>query len=318
MTGVQTCALPISIDGAAEETWQTFSLSNNLASLLVPGWNELAVEVHQIALPALLSPGDLSFDLEMEASLAAPLAVDALVPQGDVWSYPDTNAYGLYYPDDSWHDSVFDDSKWKRGRARLGFGIGGESTIIDGGPANGRFPSLLFRNVFDVARPSDYSALHLFLLRDDGAQVYLNGNRVLTDGVDPLADLGDFAKAETPAASQLTWRHFLLDPHKLLPGRNLIAVELHQATNNGPDTARRGEGRQMEIKTCTARAGSAAKDAARVQRSAACRGAALRHGPELRRDRAPHYRLGPSRPGRQLERFSERLNRKFLERRGAV
>ena len=40
---------------------------------------------------------------------------------------------------------------------------------------------------------------------------------------------------ETPAADQTAWRHFLLDPKVLLRGKNLLAVELHQASPTGTD-----------------------------------------------------------------------------------
>jgi hypothetical protein len=154
-----------------------------------------------------------------------------LIPPGDVWRYWEQSTY----PDVTWRQAHFDDSGWKIDHARFGYGVGGESTVINGGPSNNRTPSILFRKVFGVADPDVYTALHLLMQRDDGVQVYLNGTRVLSDGVASAATVGDFALTETPSGEHLTWRHFILDPAKLLRGANLLAVELHQASVTGPD-----------------------------------------------------------------------------------
>lgn len=217
------------VDGAAEEAWENFTLSG--VTGLRAGRNVVAVEVHQATAPGALQPGDLSFDLEMDGVLASPLASDALVAPGEAWRYWDRGVY----PDETWRQAPFDDSGWAQGLARLGFGIGGESTVIQGGPTNDRHASVLFRKVFPVADPALYTSLHLFLQRDDGAHVYLNGTRVLTENLAATSTLGDFALGETSAPDQTAWRHFILDPKKLLRGGNLLAVELHQASATGAD-----------------------------------------------------------------------------------
>ncbi len=217
------------VDGANEETWDTFSLTD--LSSLQTGRNVLAVEVHQAVAPSTFLRGDVAFDLELEAVVVPPLASDALIAPGSVWRYLDQSAY----PDETWRQAQFDDSGWAEGLARLGYGIGGESTVINGGPTNARNPSVLFRKVFPVSDPALYSSLHLFLQRDDGVAVFLNGTRVLTDNVSSAATLAELAYNEAGAGDQLTWRHFVLDPKKLLPGGNLLAVELHQASVTGPD-----------------------------------------------------------------------------------
>lgn len=182
-------------------------------------------------MPTIFLPGDLSFDFEIDGVIATPVASDTLITPGELWRY----WHESNYPDETWRQAQFDDTAWKQGLARLGFGIGGESTIINGGPTNDRNASVLFRKVFAVADPALYSALHLLVQRDDGVQVYLNGIRVLVDNVASGATLGDFALGETPPAEHLLWRHFLLDPKKLLRGGNLLAVELHQASATWPD-----------------------------------------------------------------------------------
>ncbi|MBM3848019.1 MAG: hypothetical protein FJ405_17250, partial [Verrucomicrobia bacterium] len=179
----------LDIFGAGEDAWIS---SVESASNLRAGRNVIAVEVHQSALPTALARGDLSFDLELDA-VPAPAAngVDVLIAPGDVWRYWDR----AEYPDDSWRTSAFVDQDWKLGFARLGYGVGGESTVVndDNASATGRNPSVLFRKVFDVANPSVYQGLHLFVLRDDGIAVHLNGTRILSDNLLSTSTLGTLA-----------------------------------------------------------------------------------------------------------------------------
>ena len=221
------------ITGIAEDAW--ISSTESTANLRV-GRNVLAVEIHQSVKPTIGAPGDLSFDLELDAVPVAPLnGEDVLIPPGDVWTYWDQ----AQYPDVSWRLGSHVTDDWNVGFARLGYGVGGESTLVNDDNASGaaRNASVLFRRVFDVADPGVYRALHLLLQRDDGAAVYLNGNRVLLDNLDSLAGLGNWSLSETPSADRLKWRHYLIDRTKLVAGRNLLAVEVHQSSGSDTDLA---------------------------------------------------------------------------------
>jgi hypothetical protein len=218
------------ITGLAETTWQTRTITS---TALRSGTNTLAVELHQSALPTNFAPGDLGFDFEIDAVPAPPVATDVLIAPGERWSYWDQPTY----PDDTWRQPSFAEDGWKQGLARLGYGIGGESTVVNGNNQNGnaRNPSVLFRKEFDIADPAAYSALHLFTQNDDGIAIHLNGIRVQARNLPGTAATGDFAVEETTAPAQTTWQHFLLDPKRLIPGRNLIAVSVHQASASGTD-----------------------------------------------------------------------------------
>jgi hypothetical protein len=150
-----------------------------------------------------------------------------------MWAYWDQSSY----PDDTWRLSTYAEDGWAYGLARLGYGIGGESTIVNANDGTGtkRNPSVLFRKVFDVVDPAAYTALHLFLQRDDGIAVHLNGIRVHTENLPATFTLADLAPAEAPANEHTEWRHYLIDPKRLLAGRNLLAVEVHQNSLTGTD-----------------------------------------------------------------------------------
>ena len=219
------------VTGADENAWETVELDAPALLALVPGKNVITVEVHQALQPTVIAPGDLSFDLELDGAPVTPAAEDVIIAPGGHWLYFDEGQY----PDASWSSPNFYDGKWAGGLARLGFGIGGESTIINGGPANACRPSVLFRKGFDVADPALYTALHLMVQRDDGIRVFLNGVPVVTNNLPAAAALWHFALTEIFPADFFQWHHFLIDATSLLPGRNLIAVELHQASDTGPD-----------------------------------------------------------------------------------
>lgn len=227
------------VDGAAEEEWHTLSLG---PEFLVPGENIVAVELHQSHMPASVTDADLTFDFEMTATPAAaanPVVSGTLIPPGDIWAYWDQSVSGA---NAGWRNPAADDSGWSRGFAPLGYGHGMERTVVNryDGPYTNK--SVLFRKYFDVADPAAYTTLHLFMQRDDGAVVYLNGVRVIHDNVsntvqpsDPNPLPSDYATVAISGRDHTLWQHYSIDPGRLVPGRNFIAVSVHQhsSTENG-------------------------------------------------------------------------------------
>jgi hypothetical protein len=133
----------------------------------------------------------------------------------------------MFEPAKGYRQPAYDDSKWKTGRAELGFGDDPETTI-DGGPRGRRRITSYYRRAFDVADPSLLRDLMLHLKRDDGAIVYLNGREIhrvnLGAGAGPEAPASrsvDGAAEDTFFPSDVAIEH-------LRPGRNVLAVELHQ------------------------------------------------------------------------------------------
>jgi hypothetical protein len=216
------------VDGAAEAEWQTLTIGTEA---LVQGKNIIAVEVHQSAMPVSGNSGDFSFDFEMNAVPVPASATDTLIPSGDTWAYWDGDLNGIGYDTTyPWAQSNFSDGHWKRGLARLGYGLGGESTVINRWTSDGSSTNTaaLFRKTFDIADPAVYGALHLWLLRDDGAAVFVNGVRVINDNVGAMTSPGYLAHKAVSGAASYEWHHYVLDPKLLIPGRNLLAVSVHQ------------------------------------------------------------------------------------------
>jgi len=187
----------------------------------------IAVEVHQ----AGTSSSDLSFDLELRGTSrdrAEPL------PAGAVWNYLDDGTD----PGSAWLASGFVPAgAWKAGAAQLGYGDGGEATVVEDNATAGyiaadvdRYITTYFRRTFLVPQPGEIGAATIRFLRDDGIVVHLNGAELLRDNMDP-----GVITSVTPAADSIgggdesLWHTHRFDPAKLVAGENTVAVEIHQA-----------------------------------------------------------------------------------------
>jgi hypothetical protein len=156
-------------------------------------------------------------------------AQSTLVATGSDWKYlNDGSEQGT-----AWRESNFDDSTWPLGRAELGFGEGDESTVI-GSSVNG-FITFYFRQAFAIADPSSLTNLVVILKRDDGAIVYLNHTEIFRSNMPP-GPVDYLTHAATVAADDgKDWFTNAVNSGLLVSGANVLAVEVHQSTNNSSD-----------------------------------------------------------------------------------
>lgn len=156
-----------------------------------------------------------------------------LVSRGSVWKYLDTGAdMGT-----SWSAPSFDDSSWPSGNAQLGYGDGDEATVVDYGPdPDNKYVTTYFRSTFTVSDSAEYFDLHLSLLRDDGAIVYLNGYEVARSNM-PTGAIDYLALASVPVTDgdENLFFDFPVDTSYLVTGTNILAVEIHQSALNSTD-----------------------------------------------------------------------------------
>ncbi|MDB6032595.1 MAG: hypothetical protein JWM16_2933 [Verrucomicrobiales bacterium] len=157
----------------------------------------------------------------------------SLVATGSVWKYLD----GGVGPAAGWMAATFNDSSWKTGTARFGYGVGGEATLIDFGPNPASRPiTTWFRKSFYVENPALFPHVVCRLRRDDGAVVYLNGQEVVRENLPsgPVSSsttaIIDVGSSEEPAYFS-KW----IESPGLVAGTNVIAVELHLFSPSSPD-----------------------------------------------------------------------------------
>ena len=165
-------------------------------------------------------------------SLPTGAQAQVLLSRGSVWRYLDNGSdQGT-----AWYQSGFNDSGWASGRAHLGYGDGDEATVVSYGPdPNNKYPTTYFRTTFNVANPSQVTALTLWLVRDDGAAVYLNGQEVVRNGLPVGAAFNTYATITVGGADESTFYQFTINPALLLSGLNTLAVEVHQSSPNSSD-----------------------------------------------------------------------------------
>ncbi|MDB6123883.1 MAG: hypothetical protein JWQ71_2876 [Pedosphaera sp.] len=156
-----------------------------------------------------------------------------LIPSGAIWKYLDTGVA----PAANWKSNSFNEAGWKTGAAELGYGDGGETTIINyGGNANNKYITAWFRHSFVVTNPADYFSLVLGIVRDDGAAAYLNGQELYRMNL-PAGAISSSTLA-TNDVNSFDERAFFernVDSALLVPGTNVLAVEVHQISASSPD-----------------------------------------------------------------------------------
>ena len=156
-----------------------------------------------------------------------------LVATGSVWKYLDTGPA----PASDWTALSYDDSAWSTGRAKLGYGVGDEATVIGfGGNPTDRRITTWFRQRFSVDDKTGIQHLVLRLRRDDGAVVYLNGREIYRENL-PTGEIqsSTTAKADVGSTEEQTFFRRLIPSAELVNGANLLAVEVHQFRTNSPD-----------------------------------------------------------------------------------
>ena len=169
---------------------------------------------------------------QVTSLVAAP---DVLVPAGADWRYLDNGSN----QGTGWRTASFNDAAWPVGPAQLGYGDGDERTIVLYGPnSSNKYITTYFRHTFTVADPSVLGPLTLRLLRDDGAVVYLNGVEVFRSNM-PAGSVTYTTPASLAVggADELQVYPATVDSSVLVPGSNVIAVEIHQSGGTSSDVS---------------------------------------------------------------------------------
>ena len=134
---------------------------------------------------------------------------------------------------------AFNDGAWPSGAAQLGYGDGGEATVVGYGPnAGAKYITTYFRHAFSVSDPTGYQSLTLNLLprrRGGGVlerhrsipQQHAHRHRLVHD-----AGLrGDRRHRRDHVLSRVD------HPSLLVAGTNVLAVEVHQANGTSSDVS---------------------------------------------------------------------------------
>ena len=154
-----------------------------------------------------------------------PATPRVFVAPGQTWQVEDTDA--PLGP--AWRTNA--GSAWRSGAAPLGYGSGERTSTAYGSP-NAKFITTYFRDVF-VHASGAVTHLTLRLCFNDGVAVYLNGTEILRWNLAPGATHATYATAANENFAR-TWHSFPVNAALLRAGTNVLAVEVHRATPDGP------------------------------------------------------------------------------------
>ena len=159
----------------------------------------------------------------------------AAAPANSTWRYLSQSGA----PDPTWMNRTYDmGNTWTDGIAP--FGYNGPKLNMDcatvlsygGNPAN-RYPAAYFRKSFIIVNPAVVTGLVVTARINDGAVVYLNGVEVLRQNM-PAGTITNATLATMNVPTTL-WTTTLVPATGLVPGTNVVAVEVHQASLDSVD-----------------------------------------------------------------------------------
>jgi predicted MPP superfamily phosphohydrolase len=160
-------------------------------------------------------------------------AGDTLVNAGAEWKYLDNGSdQGT-----AWYQPAFNDSSWLTGYAQFGYGDNDEMTLVSyGSDPNNKFITTYFRSSFSVMNTAVYKGLRLYLKRDDGIVLYVNGVEVYRSNMpsDTITYTTEAQYSIDPGSEE----YFILvplSPAILQNGVNVIAAEVHQSSVTSDD-----------------------------------------------------------------------------------
>ncbi|HKQ37900.1 MAG TPA: lamin tail domain-containing protein, partial [Verrucomicrobiae bacterium] len=181
----------------------------------------------------------LSLGFLLSSLLLTQAATVTLVPTNAVWKYLDDGSdQGT-----AWRAPALDDSGWSNGIPELGFGDAAdgrpETTVIRRTRGdNSTIITFYFRHHFTVTNINELSNLHIGLVRDDGAVVYINGFEAFRQNMPGGAILFDTTASGNPTqAEESTFFTNTVSSSMLVEGENVIAVEVHQVNTGSSDVS---------------------------------------------------------------------------------
>ncbi len=177
---------------------------------------------------------DTVLQVNVISSPSCSVNIDILINKNGLWKYDDS---GANLTNTNWKLLTYNDNLWASGNGILGFGNGNESTVVSfGSSASNKHRTTYFRKTINLNNASSYDSIQFNVLRDDGVVVYLNGTEVLRDNM-PTGSINyfTFANASQGGTQETTYYPFKASANLLQNGPNIIAVEVHQASQISSD-----------------------------------------------------------------------------------
>ncbi len=163
---------------------------------------------------------------------SAVWADQVIIPTGSSWKYLDNGSN----QGTAWRGTSFSDVSWASGNAELGYGDGGEATVVSYGPnSSAKYATTYFRKTVSIADASLFTSYSLQIKRDDGVVIYVNGTEVYRNNM-PTGTIAYNTWASSAVSDDgATFTTVSLPTTGFVTGSNTIAVEIHQSGGTSSD-----------------------------------------------------------------------------------
>jgi hypothetical protein len=160
-------------------------------------------------------------------------AQTSLFSYGSSWKYLDNGTdQGT-----AWRSLSFNDSAWKTGAGKFGYGLSGLATVVSYGPnASQKYITTYFRKTIFLANPSGFTDFPAGVMRDDGIVVFVNGVEVYRSNM-PAGSINYATLGKDAVDNGTVTQAFTINKSAFVSGNNVIAVEVHQKTATNADLA---------------------------------------------------------------------------------
>lgn len=153
-------------------------------------------------------------------------------PRGSVWKYLDNGSN----QGTQWISPTYNDASWASGPAELGYGDGNEITVLSYGPSSSnKYPTTYFRTNLNLTTLPNNQELVMYLKRDDGAVIYVNGIQVFSVNMPATFDYLTYSPVTVDGSDESTFFESIISPSAFQVGNNTIAVEIHQRSAGSSD-----------------------------------------------------------------------------------
>jgi len=154
------------------------------------------------------------------------------------------------YNNGDWKHPLFNDATWAPDPASFPEGaqgplVGRNATAVSGivdpntiltdiGGFGSSYPTVYLRKEFQITEAAKVAELTFEAIRDDAIIVYLNGREIYRDAFNnAVVNYDDFGPSDSETEPVLF--SAIIQPGELTEGRNIIAIELHNASGGSSD-----------------------------------------------------------------------------------
>jgi hypothetical protein len=162
-------------------------------------------------------------------------AQTTLISMGSTWKYLDNGSN----QGTAWQTLSFNETGWKTGTAKFGYGITDANTVIvsNSTTSKDRYVTTYFRKTIALSNTAALGTITANVKRDDGVVIYVNGTEVLRNNM-PTGPIAYNTLAAVSADKDgYRIESFTFGSTAFVEGNNLVAVEVHQQKLNTSDMA---------------------------------------------------------------------------------